>query len=92
MKITIIPHTKKVNIDGVSYMNIDLSFIDPSIHAVQWKETEGEIERWDPVTEKILANEPITDISPFQQAIDLWNAEDAKFKAEQALIQVEQIK
>ncbi len=87
MKLTIIPHTQTVNVNGVSYSGIDLSFIDPTIHAVQWKETEGEIERWNPETEKIVANEPITDIAPFQQAIDLWNVKDAEYKAQQALIE-----
>jgi hypothetical protein len=83
MKLTIIPHTNTVNIDGVSYSEIDLSFMDPSIHAVQWKNTEGEIERWNPNNEKILANEPITDITQFQPAIDAWNEKDAEFKAMQ---------
>lgn len=83
MKLTIIPHTGTVNIDGVSYSDIDLSFMDPSIHAVQWKNTEGEIERWNPNNEKILANEEITDIAQFQQAIDLWNQKDAEVKAMQ---------
>jgi hypothetical protein len=83
MKLTIIPHTGTVNIDGVSYSDIDLSFMDSSIHAVQWKNTEGEIERWNPNNEKILANEEITDIAQFQQAIDLWNQKDAEVKAMQ---------
>lgn len=87
MKLTIIPHTGTVNIDGVSYAEIDLSFMDSTIHAVQWKETQGEIERFDPISEKIVANEPITDIAPFQQAIDLWNARDAEYKAQQAEIE-----
>jgi hypothetical protein len=92
MRLTIVPNTKKVNIDGVSYIDLDLSFIDPSIHAVQWKDTQGEIERWNPDTEQILANEPITDISQFQKAIDLWNEKDAQMKAEQAAMSVEPLK
>lgn len=87
MKLTIIPHTGTVNIDGVSYNNIDLSFMDSTIHAVQWKETQGEIERWDPALGKIIANEPITEINQFQQAIDLWKSKDAEYKAQQAAIE-----
>jgi hypothetical protein len=84
-KITIIPNSKKVNIDGVSYTDLDLSFIDPSIHAIQWKDSIGEIERRDLVTEKIIANEELLDISPYQKAIDLWNEADLAFKQEQSL-------
>jgi hypothetical protein len=85
MRLTIIPHTGTVNVDGVSYSGFDLSFMDSTIHAVQWKNTFGGIERWNPETEQMVANEPITNISQFQQAIDLWNEKNAQvevYKAE----------
>lgn len=86
MRLTIIPKDGYVSINGKGYSNIDLSFLDNSIHAVQWKNTFGEIERWNPETEQMVANEPITDIEQFQPAIDLWTQKDAEVKAQQAEI------
>lgn len=86
MRLTIIPHTGTVNVDGVSYCGFDLSFMDSTIHAVQWKNTFGEIERWNPETEQMVANEPISSIEEFQAAIDLWTQKDAEVKAQQAEI------
>ncbi len=71
MKVTIIPKDGFVAVDGVGYSEIDLSFLDDDIHAVQWYDTEGEIERQDS-RGRITANEVISDITPFQPAIDLW--------------------
>jgi hypothetical protein len=86
MRLTIIPHTGTVNVDGVSYNGFNLSFMDQTIHAVQWKNTFGEIERWNPETEQMVANEPIDSIEQFQPAIDLWAQKDAEVKAQQAEI------
>ena len=46
MKLTIVPDDKKVGIDGVFLSNINLSTcgIPANIHALQWYETEGEVE------------------------------------------------
>lgn len=46
MRLTIIPDDKKVGIDGVFFANLDLSTcgIPENIHALQWYETEGEVE------------------------------------------------
>jgi hypothetical protein len=82
MRLTIIPEDKVVTLNGESYNNIDLSFLDNSIHAIQWYETFGEIEYKDLVTGKMTLNEEIVDISPYQQAIDLWNS--AKIEKENA--------
>jgi hypothetical protein len=60
--------------------------MDQTIHAVQWKNTFGEIERWNPETEQMVANEPIDSIEQFQPAIDLWAQKDAEVKAQQAEI------
>ena len=62
MRVTIIPSDGFVSIDGVNFHNLDLSNIDPTVHAVQWYETYGEIEVKDPTTGKMVANIEITSI------------------------------
>jgi len=71
MRITIIPNDGFVSVDGEGYGELDLSFMDSSIHALQWYETEGEIERKDN-RGRVVVNEEITDITPYQQALDEW--------------------
>ena len=44
MKITIIPIDGAVYKDGFSFSGLDLSFMDASIHALQWFDTKGWIE------------------------------------------------
>jgi hypothetical protein len=80
MRITIIPNDGFVSIDGEGYSDLDLSFMDNDIHAVQWYDTEGEIERKDS-RGRVIANEEITDITSYQLAIDAWGV--AKEEAEQ---------
>ena len=84
MRVTIIPIDGSVAIDGVGFGGLDLSFIDVSVHAVQWYDTHGEIEVKDPVTGRMVANEVITSIDAFQPALDVWQA--AKTAEEAAVI------
>ncbi len=44
MKLTIIPVDGAVYKDGYSYSKLDLSSVPANVHALQWYETEGEIE------------------------------------------------
>lgn len=74
MRVTIIPVDGSVSVDGKGFGGLDLSFMDASVHAVQWYETHGEIEVKDPVTGRMVANEVITSIDAFQPAINLWQA------------------
>ena len=74
MRVTIIPIDGSVSVDGKGFGGLDLSFMDASVHAVQWYETHGEIEVKDPVTGRMIANEVITSIDAFQPAIDVWQA------------------
>jgi hypothetical protein len=83
MRLIIIPYDKFVSIDGYGIHEIDLSNIDPSVHAVQWYDTHGEIEIKDLETGRIATNVKITSIEQFQFAIDAWNA--AKTEIEQTL-------
>lgn len=85
MRLTIVPIDGTVTIDGVGFGGLNLSFIDASVHAVQWYETHGEIEIKDPVTGRMVANEVITSIDAFHPAIDVWQAaKTAKEEAEAA--------
>lgn len=86
MRVTIVPDDKAVTVNGESYSNLDLSFIDPFVHAVQWYETHGEIERKDPITQKMISNEEITSLDDFQQAITAWQTEKDRVAAELAAI------
>jgi len=81
MRVTIIASDGFVSIDEEGYEGIDLSFMNADIHALQWYGNDGEIERKDE-RGRIVSNEEITDITPYQSALDLWQV--AKESAEQA--------
>jgi hypothetical protein len=72
MRLIIVPADGFVSVDGVGFGGLDLSFMEASVHAVQWYETHGEIEVKDPVTGRMVANEVITSVDAFQPAIDVW--------------------
>lgn len=80
MRVTIIPADGFVSVDGEGYGKLDLSFMDTAIHALQWYGTDGEIERRDE-RGRIIANEDFADLTPYQAALDAWQA--AKNAAEQ---------
>jgi hypothetical protein len=44
MRLTIIPSDGAVYKDGYSFSGLDLSSVPANVHALQWYETEGEIE------------------------------------------------
>lgn len=86
MKLVIIDeHNGKmqVGIDGAYYSDLDGSQLDSTIHAVQWNDTQGEVEHKDPATGKMTHNVNIDSIADFQFAIDAWNEAKA---AEEAAI------
>ena len=68
MRVTIIADDGKVGVDGV-FRAVDLSTLDPNIHAVQWDGASGHIEFKDRSLEQRIA-----DISAFQPFIDAWTA------------------
>lgn len=84
MRLIIVPIDGAVSIDGVGLGGLDLSFMDASVHAVQWYETHGEIEIKDPVTGRMVENRVITAIDAFQPAIDVWQAAKTAQEAEVA--------
>lgn len=74
MKLTIIADDKLVRKDGVSYSNLDLSFLDSDVWAVQWDTDKGHIEKRD------LSIVEITDITPFNTALTKWTEADTANK------------
>ena len=74
MRAIILLDDKSVSVDGEVYSDLNLSFIDSTIHAVQWYDTYGEIERKDLVTKRMTGNEEITSFDDFQPAIAAWQA------------------
>ena len=90
MRVTIVvTEDASVAVDGENYLGLDLSFMDPTIHAVQWYGTHGEVEYKDPVTGKMTANQEITDFTPYQQAVTVWQAEKDRIAAEFAASQAQ---
>jgi len=81
MRLTIIPVDGCVSIDGVPFSGLNLSFMAPSVHAVQWYDTHGEVEVEDPVTGRMVANEVITSIDAYQPAIDAWQVANTAHEA-----------
>jgi hypothetical protein len=73
MKVTIIPADGFVSVNGEGFSNLDLSFMDSTIHAIQWYGEDGEIERKNS-RGNIIANESITSLEPFQAALDIWQS------------------
>lgn len=71
--MTIIPSDSIVTIDGVSFSGIDMSGLDPTIHAVQWYETHGELEIKNIVTGKMVANININNLDLFSNIIYQFN-------------------
>jgi len=86
MRLTIVADDQSVSVDGVHFAPLDLSQIDPAIHAVQWYGEYGEVEYKTSFENGVLVkpkNLIITDITPYQPAVDAWNA--AKLSQEQAV-------
>jgi hypothetical protein len=71
MRLTIVVEDRLVIVDGDAHNVSDLSFIPEGVHAIQWYEYEGEVEYVD-ARGRPTHNERITDISPYQQALDAW--------------------
>lgn len=71
MRLTIVPSDKTVIKDGVGYNDLDFSMPDASIHAVQWYDTEGQLEIVD-TRGRTIDIRTITDLTPFQSALDAW--------------------
>lgn len=67
-KLSIIPIDKTIYIDSQAKFNFDLTFIPPDVHALQWENDKGWIERKGKHDE-ILLELP----SWAKKCIDMWN-------------------
>ena len=77
MRATIIVDDNTVYVDG-KYRSVDCSpLIADGTHAVQWYEDIGELE-FRTVDNVRPPNRQITDFSPYQPYIELWQVENAK--------------
>jgi hypothetical protein len=77
MRVTIIPSNGFVSVDNEGYFGVNLSFIPPTVHAVQWYGASGEVENKDAVTGKKTTNVRITSLADFQPAITAWQSAKA---------------
>jgi hypothetical protein len=76
MKLTIIPSDKKVGVNGLTFSDINLSScaIPTNIHALQWYETEGEVEFTNNPDRTKPQNELISELPAWANAcINKWN-------------------
>jgi hypothetical protein len=77
-RVTIVPADGFISIDGRGFQGLDLSALDPQIHAVQWFGTRGEMELV-PDENGRPANIAIASIAFVQSALDAWQiAADAE--------------
>jgi hypothetical protein len=75
MRLTIVPSDKNIGIDGL-FLNMDLSScaIPVNIHALQWYETEGEIEFINNPDRTKPQNEFISELPAWANAcVNKWN-------------------
>lgn len=82
MKLTIIPIDKAVYINGVSYLNLDLSSCDiPSeVSALQWTSTSESSSGWVEFADH-SENQPITELPAWAvYAQSVWEQADYEFK------------
>lgn len=76
MRLTIVADDGAVGVDGEFISGLNLSALDPTIHAVQWYGEYGEVEYKTVFAGGVItkpSNEIITDATPYQFAVDAWN-------------------
>jgi len=86
MRVTIIPADGFVSIDGVGYKDLDLSFINTNVNAVQWYETDGDVETKNE-RGQIVENLPLSSLDEYEPALEKWR--EAHDKAMTLLAQQE---
>lgn len=88
MKLTIVADDSAIGVDGAFFAPLDLAQLDPTVHAVQWYGEYGEVEYKTRFENGALIkpeNLLIMDLTPYQFAIDTWNAaKEAAIVAEAA--------
>ena len=81
MKVTIIPEDKFISVGGTGYIgiNTDWSYIPTGVHAVQWKDTSGEVEYNDG-----SPNVGITSLGVYEPAVTHHENERLRLIAQEA--------
>lgn len=81
MKVTIIPEDKFISVGGTGYIgiNTDWSYIPSGVHAVQWKDTSGEVEYNDG-----SPNVGITSLGVYEPAVTHHENERLRLIAQEA--------
>ena len=77
MKVSIVPADGAVSVDGVGFGGLDLSSVNPTIHAVQWYDTYGEVEFKDVFANGEATkpqNQFITSFAEYESVLVLWQA------------------
>jgi hypothetical protein len=89
MRLTIIRADGAVYKDGVSYSGLDLTAVPANVHALQWYETEGEIEFINNSDRTKPQNEIISELPAWATtAINKWD--EAKAAQEAAILAAQQ--
>lgn len=94
MRLTIIPSDNNVGIDNQFFIGLDLTNanIPSNIHALQWYETEGEIEFVDNSDRTKPMNVVIIDLPSWASAcVDIWNEEKVRLENIQAEIEAKKL-
>jgi hypothetical protein len=86
MRVTIIPIDSFMAVDGEGYHAVDLSFMDPNIHALQWYDTEGELEIKNN-RGRVVENRAIDSLEPYAAAFESWEAAKTAWQAAQQAAQ-----
>ena len=79
MRVTIIPVDGFVSVDGLTFNEIDLSFIPSNQHAIHWYNNVGEVEIKDD-NGRIVENQKIETFDFYQPAIDSWNIKKQEYE------------
>ena len=89
MRLTIIADDNSVGVDREFFYPLVLTELDSQIHAIQWYGEYGEIEYKAKFENNSIIkpeNVLITDITPYQFAIDAWNEAKAILVAQNAFM------
>lgn len=68
-RVTIIPADGFCSVEGVGFSAIDMTSVAADVHAIQWYGTYGEVEIKDPITDRLVNNDLITDLSDYQAVL-----------------------
>ncbi len=91
-RVTIIPVDGFCSVEGFGYTGIDMVNVPADTHAIQWYGAHGEVEIKDPVTEKQVRNEFITDLSAYQSVLaSYWATRTAAEESQTAALSDDQI-